>query len=99
MLSPVPSSVWDAIDGTGLTYRMLDYWARTGYLEPESGDGSGSRRRWPQGEIDVAKDMLRLIRAGLTVSAAHRVARAGGSAFLASDVYVQIMAKAKGGAA
>jgi hypothetical protein len=53
----------------GITYRMLDYWARQGWLHPES-RGSGYPRAWPQAELDIARRMGALVRSGLTVAAA-----------------------------
>jgi hypothetical protein len=67
----------------GITYRQLDHWTRLGYLRPvqphwniRSG-GTGYARQWPESELAIAASMGRLIRLGLTVEAAHRVARAG----------------------
>ncbi len=39
----------------GVTYRMLDYWLRTGAVRPEGMDatpGSGRRRRWLSADVD-----------------------------------------------
>jgi len=74
----------------GLTYRQLDYWCRQGYLKPGGGTGSGSWRTWPDEERAVARLMKRLVDAGLTVEAAHRVARAGGTYDLGPGVRVHI---------
>jgi WhiB family redox-sensing transcriptional regulator len=62
----------------GITYRMLDYWARQGWLHPES-RGTGYPRAWPQAELDIARRMGGLVRSGLTVAAAAEVARHGRS--------------------
>lgn len=75
----------------GLTYRRLDYWSRQGYLKPENPTpGSGSWRRWPESERVVARMMVRLTEAGLSVAAAHEVARAGGRLELAPGVVVEV---------
>lgn len=38
--------------GTGLTYRVLDYWVRTGVITPyQEANGSGSRRRWSDAQF------------------------------------------------
>lgn len=62
----------------GLTYRQLDHWTRQGYLI-ETGarirNNSGVPRSWAQVELGVAKRMLLLIGAGLTVAKAAEVAR------------------------
>lgn len=77
----------------GLTYRRLDYWSRQGYLKPENPTpGSGSWRVWPESERSVARMMIRLTDAGLTVAAAHEVARAGGRLELAPGVVVEVSA-------
>lgn len=74
-----------------ITYRQLDYWTRRGYLKPgNAGAGSGHWRRWSAEERAVAAMMARLIAAGLTVEAAHKVARAGGRVELAPGVVVEV---------
>lgn len=76
---------------TGLTSRQLDHWTRAGYLRPENPDcGTGHARRWPYAELKVARVMARLAKAGLTVEAAHRVAR--GQEELAPGVRVLVEA-------
>jgi hypothetical protein len=78
-------------DVDGLTYRQLDYWIRAGYLLPnDAGAGAGSRRSWSDSERAVAVMMARLVAAGLTLEAAHRVARAGGRLELAPGVTVEV---------
>lgn len=60
----------------GVTYRQLDYWVRTGRIRcDEPTPGSGARRVWPPGELEVASRMARLLDAGLSLNAAARVAR------------------------
>jgi DNA-binding transcriptional MerR regulator len=67
----------------GITYRQLDHWVRRGYLRPEHvgknryGSSSGYSRYWTREELDVARVMGRLTAAGLTPTAAHRIARSG----------------------
>lgn len=75
----------------GLTPRRADVWTRRGYLQPvDPAPGSGVPRRWPATEPKVAAMMLRLVAAGLTAEAAHRVARAGGAVDLADGVHVTV---------
>jgi DNA-binding transcriptional MerR regulator len=52
---------------TGVTYRQLDYWTRTGLVHPSlcEARGSGSRRRWT--DEDVAQ--VRKIRIASDLSA------------------------------
>ena len=69
---------------TGLTYRQIDYAVKAGYLRPGRQWrgrkwGSGSPRIWPTAELEVARTMGRLTAAGLTLDAAHRIARSGES--------------------
>lgn len=61
--------------GDALTYRQLDHWTRKGLLRPEGGRGSGQSREWPHRERKVALLMARLVKAGLGLELAHRVAR------------------------
>lgn len=73
----------------GLSYRQLDYWVRVGYLRPGNPTGgSGTVRSWPDDELAVAQTMARLVAAGLTVAAAHMVAR--GDAEIAPGVRVLV---------
>jgi DNA-binding transcriptional MerR regulator len=54
---------------TGITYRQLDYWARTGLLRPSIQDaaGSGSRRRYSFQDILQLRIMKRLLDAGISL--------------------------------
>lgn len=54
---------------TGITYRQLDYWARTGLLRPSVKDasGSGSRRRYSFQDILQLRIMKRLLDAGISL--------------------------------
>ncbi|MDH3730958.1 MAG: MerR family transcriptional regulator [Acidimicrobiia bacterium] len=53
----------------GITYRQLDYWARTGLLTPsiQSATGSGSQRRYSFGDIVQLKVVKRLLDAGMSL--------------------------------
>lgn len=65
----------------GITYRMLDYWTRAGYLtlkpDEDGRTGSGVNRMWPESEIPVATAMARLTAEGLAVNRAAVIARYG----------------------
>lgn len=77
----------NALLRAGLTYRQADHWTRRGYLRPTNPDcGSGHGRDYPASEVRVAGVMVRLVAAGLTVEAAHTVAR--GESQLAPGVRV-----------
>lgn len=74
----------------GITYRMLDYWSRTGRLRPATmvkgkhapvvaditDGGSGWQRRYPAAEVKVAALMKRLLDVGICLPVAHDAARA-----------------------
>ena len=50
----------------GITYRQLDYWARTGLLQPSvaSAKGSGSRRIYSYSDVLELKVIKQLLDAG-----------------------------------
>ncbi|HUY67196.1 MAG TPA: MerR family transcriptional regulator [Acidimicrobiales bacterium] len=58
----------------GITYRQLDYWARTGLLRPSITDatGSGSQRRYSYGYVLELKVIKRLLDAGLKLQQARQ---------------------------
>ncbi len=53
----------------GITYRQLDYWARTGLVAPEirTATGSGSQRLYSFKDILILKVIKRLIDAGISL--------------------------------
>ena len=53
----------------GITYRQLDYWARTGLVVPEirSADGSGTQRLYSFRDILLLKVVKKLLDAGITL--------------------------------
>lgn len=76
---------------SGISYRQLDHWVDRGYLRPANQvTGTGNFRRFTADEMRVAVTMARLVAAGLTVAAAHRVAR--GETELAPGVRVLVEA-------
>ncbi len=60
------------------TARKVDYWTRQGYIhcDERTSEKSGFPRRWPMAERDIAREMERLVTAGITVEVAAVVARA-----------------------
>ena len=58
----------------GITYRQLDYWARTGLLRPSLVDatGSGSKRRYSYADVRELKVIKRLLDAGLKLQQARQ---------------------------
>jgi len=68
-------------DQCGITYRVLNYWTKQGYLHPEpSADGrsgTGIHQSWPDSEIPICRNMGRLVAEGLTVARSAAIARYG----------------------
>jgi DNA-binding transcriptional MerR regulator len=58
----------------GITYRQLDYWARTNLLLPSisPAKGSGSQRRYSYRDLLELKVIKRLLDAGISLQAARR---------------------------
>jgi DNA-binding transcriptional MerR regulator len=66
----------DDLRAAGLTLTQIEHYGRQGYLHFEwDSPGTGKYRRYRHGEDQIAATMVRLVDAGLTVDAAHRVAR------------------------
>jgi DNA-binding transcriptional MerR regulator len=58
----------------GITYRQLDYWARTGLLQPSVAlaKGSGSRRIYSYSDVLELKVIKQLLDAGVSLQSARR---------------------------
>ena len=58
-----------ACSAAGITYRQLDYWARTGLVEPSvrSATGSGTQRLYGFRDILVLKVVKRLLDSGVSL--------------------------------
>src|ERR1700680_3629764 len=58
----------------GITYRQLDYWARTGLLRPSIADarGSGSQRVYSYTDVVELKVIKQLLDAGISLQRARR---------------------------
>jgi DNA-binding transcriptional MerR regulator len=71
--SPLPAGVGFrgpvACSAAGITYRQLDYWARTDLIRPEvrSATGSGTQRLYSFRDILILKVIKRLIDAGISL--------------------------------
>ena len=63
------SGVPTACQVVGITYRQLDYWARTGLVAPSirSAAGSGSQRLYSFKDMLVLKVVKRLLDAGVSL--------------------------------
>ncbi len=77
-----------ACSAAGITYRQLDYWARTGLVEPSvrAAHGSGSQRLYSFRDILILKVVKRLLDTGISlqqIRAAVQHLRDRGSADLA----------------
>jgi len=72
-VSPLPSDLGyrgpTACNAAGITYRQLDYWARTGLIQPEvrGARGSGSQRLYSFRDILILKVIKRLLDAGISL--------------------------------
>lgn len=72
-VSPLPSDLGyrgpTACNAAGITYRQLDYWARTGLIEPSirGASGSGSQRLYSFRDILILKVIKRLLDAGISL--------------------------------
>ncbi len=58
-----------ACNAAGITYRQLDYWARTGLVEPtvRGATGSGTQRLYSFRDILILKVIKRLLDAGISL--------------------------------
>ncbi|QLQ11833.1 MAG: MerR family transcriptional regulator [Nocardioidaceae bacterium] len=72
-LAPVAGDVGyrgpTACNAAGITYRQLDYWARTGLVEPtvRGATGSGTQRLYSFRDILLLKVIKRLLDAGISL--------------------------------
>ena len=58
----------------GISYRQLDYWARTGLVRPSIKDaqGSGTQRQYSFQDLVVLKVIKSLLDAGVSLQSARR---------------------------
>lgn len=64
-----------ACEAAGITYRQLDYWARTDLILPSVHDarGSGSRRRYSYRDLVRLRIVKLLLDAGVTLDTVRRM--------------------------
>ena len=72
----------------GITYRQLDYWARTDLIRPSLADanGSGTRRRYSYRDLLELKVIKSLLDAGIRLESGARGLRLPAASTSASDV-------------
>jgi len=86
-VAPLPEDVGyrgpTACSAAGITYRQLDYWARTGLVEPtvRTAGGSGTQRLYSFRDVLLLKVIKRLLDAGVSLqqirSAVHHLRERG----------------------
>jgi DNA-binding transcriptional MerR regulator len=86
-VSPLPQDAGyrgpTACNAAGITYRQLDYWARTGLVEPSvrGAHGSGTQRLYSFRDILLLKVIKRLLDAGISLqqirTAVHHLRKRG----------------------
>jgi len=59
---------------TGVTYRQLDYWARTGLVTPSitPAQGSGSKRKYSYSDVLEVKVIKSLLKSGVALARARQ---------------------------
>jgi DNA-binding transcriptional MerR regulator len=77
----------------GITYRQLDYWARTDLLRPSVSEakGSGTQRRYSYQDLLELKVIKRLLDAGLSLQSTRRAIeclRASGEDVAAANLVI-----------
>src|SRR5690349_5037887 len=78
----------------GITYRQLDYWARTDLLRPSISEarGSGTQRRYSYRDLLELKVIKRLLDAGVSLQSARRAIeclRSGGDDIASANLILQ----------
>ncbi|TDC74425.1 MerR family transcriptional regulator [Streptomyces hainanensis] len=82
-----------ACAAAGITYRQLDYWARTGLVPPSvrPAHGSGSQRLYSFRDVLVLKIVKRLLDAGVSLQSIRTAAQALRAADLAELAETTLM--------
>jgi DNA-binding transcriptional MerR regulator len=66
----------DILDEYDITYRQLYYWTTAGFLgEDRKHTGNGGRREYTDEEVVVLERILGLVRAGVQVPVASKIAK------------------------
>lgn len=63
-----------ACQASGITYRQMDYWVRTGLITPSFGEaqGSGTSRRWSPEDVVALRVVAELMERGAGASAIRK---------------------------
>nr|WP_255308357.1 MerR family transcriptional regulator [Streptomyces marincola] len=82
-----------ACAAAGITYRQLDYWARTGLVQPSvrPAHGSGTQRLYSFQDVLVLKIVKRLLDAGISLQSIRTAVQALQSADLADLAGLTLM--------
>ncbi|SOD64056.1 DNA-binding transcriptional regulator, MerR family [Streptomyces zhaozhouensis] len=82
-----------ACAAAGITYRQLDYWARTGLVQPEvrPAPGQGGQRLYSFRDVLVLKIVKRLLDAGVSLQAIRATAEALRTAELGTLAQMTLM--------
>lgn len=89
----------EVMDRTGATYRQLDFWARIGLIKPaaRAAMGSGTRREYSNGQVDVIAILVDLLRLGWELrraaAAAQEIAVTGRTSLTGALVAVEAWKK------
>jgi DNA-binding transcriptional MerR regulator len=64
---------------TGISYRQLDYWERTGVITPsvQAAEGSGTKRGWSENDVAYVAAIVSFLDAGHTLESAVARAKRG----------------------
>jgi DNA-binding transcriptional MerR regulator len=89
----VTLSIYNTEREIGITYRQCDHWTRLGLLKPLHLGGSGHSREWTRAELDVARLMGRLVKAGMKPAVAAAIARSGDARYeIADGIFIEVAA-------
>jgi DNA-binding transcriptional MerR regulator len=85
----------EVVERVGITYRQLDYWARTARLTPSAGEtapGSGGTRWWTDADVAALVRIKDRLDFGMTLTGAcrleHEAASAAPPSVLGADLAV-----------
>lgn len=75
---PPTYSAVEVCRASGATYRQVDYWTNSGLLAPViPANGTGTRRRYDDAELDWCRTIVALLTLGVTLRAIRHAHDAG----------------------